>query len=80
MTHRDRVEILQSDAGGRKGGADDREDPFEMRAARDLRDHAAVLLVELVLRRDRGAEHRGARHDRRRGLVAAGLDPEHQRG
>ena len=73
----DRVDLVDSQPRLSQRPLDHRNDPLEMRAACDLRHHAAVFAVQVVLRRNharadaqRVIDHRGG------GLVAGTFDAE----
>ena len=69
---------LSVDAGLDDRRRDDRVEQLEVGPAGDLGHHAAVRGVEVDLARHDGRHHVvAAHHERRRGLVARGLDAEH---
>jgi hypothetical protein len=68
----------QRHAGLREHALDQRREPLGVGARGDLRDHAAVRRVAVVLRGDRLRENLAIiRHQRRGGFVAAAFDAEH---
>ena len=72
---RDSIDVVQCAARSFERFAHDGRDVAEMLAARDLRDHAAVLRVECYLARHHGrARHPPIDHHRRRRLITRGLN------
>ena len=82
--HRHSVKLVQADTRLAHSLGNDLVEALHVRPRGNLRHHAAVAAVLLPLRahdvgQDAPAPVRGTRHDRRRRLVAARLDAEHQR-
>ena len=77
--HRDRVDVVEPDAGGLAGALDGRHHRLEVGPAGDLGHDAAEARVLLDAARDRVGEQRVAADDPDAGLVAGGLDAEDQR-
>ncbi len=74
---RDRVELIESDAGPAQRLVDDRQDPLDVRPRCDLRHHAAESLVQMLLRGDdRREDLELVGHDRRRRFVARALEDQ----
>jgi hypothetical protein len=74
---RHRIETLVGMSRLEQGGVDDRGEQLEMGAARDLRHYPTEPGMQVDLARDdRREDLAPIAHDRRRGLVAGGLDPE----
>src|SRR3990172_3794502 len=79
LGHRDGLQIGEGDPGVTERLLDDRDDDLEVAPRRQLGHHAAVGRVDLVLGgHDGGQDLRAVRQDRRRRLVAGGLDPQDQ--
>ena len=76
--HRDRVDVAQRDPGVRAGPLDRRHHRLEVRPGGDLGHDAAEAGVLLDAGGDRVGEQGVAAHDADTGLVAGGLDAEHQ--
>ncbi len=73
----DEVHVVERGVGVVERPSNRRKQQLEMMARRDLRDDAAVPRVQLGLRGDDvGEEPAVLRDERRRGLVAGGLDSE----
>ena len=72
--HRDRVDVVQPDAGGLAGPLDGRHHRLEVRPAGHLGHDAAEARVLLDAAGDRVGEQGVAAHDADAGLVAGGLD------
>ena len=76
----DRVEVREGDVGGVQGAADRGHEGLEVGAGGDLRDHAAEAHVLLHGGGDLVGQQGGAADDADAGLVAGGLDAEHEGG
>ena len=79
LRHRQAVEIAEAHAGLGQRLLDDRHDDLDVPPRGELRHHAAVGRVDVVLRGDHARQHAPAvdEHGGRR-LVARALDPEHE--
>ena len=78
IRHRDAVDFGERASGAFERGLHDGHDVQDVRARCELRHDAAVTLVDLVLRRDHIRAHDASIvDDRRGGLVARALEPEH---
>ena len=77
--HGDRVDVVQLDPGGLAGPLDRRHHRLEVRPGGDLGDDAAEAGVLLHAGGHRVGEQGVPAHDPDTGLVAGGLDAEHQR-
>ena len=77
---RDRVDVVQLDAGGLAGPLDRRHHRLEVRPAGDLGHDAAEPGVLVDAAGDRVGQQRVAAHDPDAGLVAGRLDAEDERG
>ena len=77
--HRDRVDVVQPDPGGLAGPLDGRHHRLEVGPAGDLGYDAAEPGVLVDAAGDRVGQQRVAADDADAGLVAGGLDAEHQR-
>src|SRR5689334_15899690 len=81
LRERNRVEVRLASAGAAQHIPDQRQEPPDVIARRELRYHAPVRVVERDLRVERvGEQPAGTVVDRRPGLVAGGLDAQNQHG
>src|SRR5690348_236520 len=81
LRHADCIDVSKFDSGLRGGFADDWDDLTQMLARSQLRHHAAILAMDVHLRRDNARQDFYAVGDDCGGrLIAGGFDSENSRG